>query len=187
MEFRLFVFLGLICASLWAVAEELGEEHVCTQAYCRDPATISLRLDKMTVMDFEVEGVPVAFGRNVNLFPGEDFAVSVTIEDGGIKTLHYDPNATSPKDAISLRFFQDEEEPFGMMLVVKNSFEKHLRYEAFIALPEQDGFIYTSSCPVGPGLSTYESWPYPISHIVLTNVHFIEPEEDDGDVAFSCE
>ncbi len=170
-----------------AIAEEPSVDQVCAQAYCRTPATVSVRLDKDTAMDYEIEGIPVAFMRDVNLFPGESIELSVTIENGEIQSLHYDPSIQPEGQTISIRFSQNESEPFGMMLVIENSFDKFLRYEAFIAVPNREGFGYTSSCPVGPGISAYESWQEPISHIVLTNIRFIEIAAKGDSFEITCE
>ena len=177
----------LVGFTSYAMADELSVEQVCAQVYCRAPVTISLRLDESTAMDYEVEGTPVAFKRDVNLFPGESVELSVTMEDGEIQALTYDPNVSPGKETISIRFSQDDDDPYGMMLVVENSFDKYIRYKAYVALPGQEGFVYTSSCPVGPGMSAYESWPRPISHIILTNVHFVEVTRDGDTVELSCE
>jgi hypothetical protein len=186
-EIRLITISVLTCTSYCAGAEEPNQEQVCAQVYCRVPTTITLRLDDDTAMDFEVEGIPVAFERDVNLFPGEAVELSVTIEDGEIKSLNYDPEADDATGAISVRFSQNDDEPYGMMLVVKNSLERYLRYKAFIAMPNQDGFVYTSSCPVGPDMSAFESWPHPISHILLTNIHLVDVAQDGGSAELTCE
>lgn len=167
--------------------EELTQEIVCEQAYCREPVTVTLRLDEETVMDFQVEGIPIAFERDVNLFVGESANLSVETENGEIRSIAYEPDSSQDDGEIAVRFSQSDEEPFGMMLVVENSLDQFIRYKAFIAVPNHEGFSYTSSCPVGPGMSSYESWPYPISHIVMADVHFIEIDMDDGAVEISCE
>jgi len=186
-EFRLIAFFVLTSASHCAGAEEPNQEQVCAQVFCRAPTTFTLRLDEGTAMDFEVEGIPIAFERDVNLFPGETVKLSVTIEDGEIKSLNYDPETDDVTEAISVRFSQNDDEPYGMMLVVKNSLKRYLRYKAFVAVPDQDGFIYTSSCPVGPDMSAFESWPHPISHIILTNIHFVDVAQDGGSAELTCE
>ena len=186
MQLRLFAVMVVMCVSCRTVADELSQEAVCAQVYCRALATITLRLDKDTAMDFDVGGIPVAFERDVNLFPGEAVELTVTIENGEIKSLNYDPDSFDSRKVISVRFSQNDEEPYGMMLVVKNPFERYLRYEAFLAVPNRDGFAYTSSCPVGPGMSTFESWPHPISHIVLTNIHLVDSTQDGDSIEITC-
>ena len=49
-------------------------------------------------------------------------------------------------------------------------------------LPELDGFVGTSSCPVMAGKNSYEMWPHPVEIVSVGEIHVLP---SDGPAA--CE
>lgn len=65
----------------------------------------------------------------------------------------------------------------GMMLSVKNPFEKTIKYH--LNMIDYKGKAHnTSSCPVRAGLSVFESWPHPIPEILVSNTHVASKGEE---------
>ncbi len=57
----------------------------------------------------------------------------------------------------------------GTMLKISNPFSKHLIYKAELYAFRKDEYIETSTVPVFPRISSYETWPYKIDRIRLTS------------------
>jgi hypothetical protein len=60
-------------------------------------------------------------------------------------------------------------------LRVKSDIGYQVKYDVIMFVPEKDGLkqSYTSSCPVIPYGSAYETWPYPIAMIVLAGFRVV--------------
>lgn len=117
---------------------------------------------------------PSAAGRIVNnvLFvsPGDKIGVDLAgAVDGTALSVTESP--ALKKANLVLTFKQEK----GMMLfTIQNRTKYWLTYEAGIKTPKRDGLYKTSVMPVGPGLNSFESWPYPIDQLALKNFTFSE-------------
>ena len=176
----------LFCGSSFA---QSAADKICAEVPCRPEQTVTLDIDAERYMEAPIGGTPYAYERSISLFPGDEFSVRARIEDGEIQSLSYEPDGSNGDDTIRVSFEQAKEfeDGIGMRLIVTNPFDRHLRYEAYIQTPEGEEYDYTSSCPVNPGISTVEQWPYPIIHLVMTDVRLlpIPKEGDDGTIV--CE
>ena len=62
------------------------------------------------------------------------------------------------------------------MMSVKNSSQSTIKYDLYMV--DSSGRLhYTSSCPLLPGLSVFESWPHFIPEIVVTNARVFDEEQ----------
>jgi hypothetical protein len=119
-------------------------------------------------------GPPSATGHIVNnvvfMSPGEKIGLNlVGVPDGTALSITEEPNAK--KSNLVLSFKQEK----GMMLfTIQNRTKYWLTYEAGIRDPKREGLYKTSVVPVGPGLSSFESWPGPIDQLALKNFSFSE-------------
>ena len=117
---------------------------------------------------------PSVAGRIVNnvlfMSPGGKIGVDLAgAVDGSTLSITESPD---PKKANLVLTFKQEK---GMMLfTIQNRTKYWLAYEAGIKTPKRDGLYKTSVMPVGPGLSSFESWPYPIDQLALKNFTFSE-------------
>jgi hypothetical protein len=83
---------------------------------------------------------------------------------------------TKPEQTFSLKFSQLGE-GIDMMLAITNPFDERFKYQALMVLP-QDGNVYEpSSCPVLPGISSFEMWPQPIFQLIIADMKFMEPTD----------
>jgi hypothetical protein len=58
------------------------------------------------------------------------------------------------------------------LLVITNPFKKTIQYDCLIQHYKQQGFNETSVLPVKSGLKSFESWPYPITQVVISRVRY---------------
>ena len=146
-------------------------------AACATPTTVQVDSSKQCgAMPCRPNGVPYVTDKGaIVILPGEQFAIAFEIENGKIVNAQPNPAGSSISDAVEVSFKQIDS---GMMLTVANNLSKPVKYDATMKAPD-DRMVYTSSCPVSAGLSTFEGWPHPIKFLELSNFRF----QDGG----SCE
>jgi hypothetical protein len=106
------------------------------------------------------------------IYPGESFVIAFKIVDGKIVGAEPIPAGGSLSNAVEVSFKQIDS---GMMLTVASHLPSTLKYDATMKAPD-DRMVYTSSCPVRVGLSTFEGWPHSIKFLELSNFRF----QDEG-------
>jgi len=177
----------ILCAiSPSVLAQEPSLDAICALTYCRPAKTITVNIDPDSFKEIETGGTPIAYGTDINVYSGESVHVEAMMMDGEIKSLQLVDDVANPEITISIRFGPMEDGNFDSMLVIENPFDELLRYEAYISVPNQSDFVYTSSCPVGPKTSTYEHWPYAVFHLVMTNVRLL-PVPTGDEYEITCE
>jgi hypothetical protein len=65
-----------------------------------------------------------------------------------------------------------------MVLTISNPYRKPLKFNMGVMRLDQERLLKTSSCPIGPGMKAFESWPYPIFQVVLGRGRLLR--EDDA-------
>jgi hypothetical protein len=102
---------------------------------------------------------------NVYVFPGDKCGVNLTgSADGTSVNVSYQPDL---KKADLVLTFKKERKL--MLLTVENRAAHWVSYEAYMKVPQRDGFYRTSVLPVGPHLSNFESWPQQILELEFKN------------------
>jgi len=88
-----------------------------------------------------------------------------------------DPNVTA---TMTLELKQMENKP-DMTLIIRSTLGFMIKYDAYMFVPTKDGMrsIYTSSCPIIPRGSAYETWPQEIAMLALTDFRVVS-ERDAG-------
>lgn len=90
--------------------------------------------------------------------------------NGPINIRQVDSVAVSDK-TITLVFREDAKA--GMILKIYNPAKRPLKFDLGMQLP--DGrTVKTSSCPVRPGLYSYESWPHPIVTLYMKDFRWVD-------------
>ena len=91
--------------------------------------------------------------------------------------LHVEENR-HPERTIEIQLAQDRDlgDGLGMLLVVRNPFARPLRYNLSMMPLDEEEMHRTSSCPVVPRGSAFESWPFPVFVIAVANLKFLGPE-----------
>jgi hypothetical protein len=170
-----FCFLIFFTASVVSgVCEDQvkSEANTTNSIVFREPFTLTLHVDKEHSYEEKIPKIPYVHKGSVYLFKGDSFGIDLDITNDTIRSVVY--QADTNKAAVTLRFTQEVETngEAMMMLVIKNNTDKKLFFDALMTVPERKNALKTSILPVGPGLSNYESWQYPIIQLVLRNIRF---------------
>lgn len=113
---------------------------------------------------------------NVYVFPGNKCGVNLTgIADGTSVNVSFQPDL---KKADLVLTFKKEREM--MLLTIENRAGHWVSYEAYMKVPQRDGFYKTSVLPVRPHLKNFESWPQPIVELAFKNFRFSDTAPGRG-------
>jgi hypothetical protein len=134
-------------------------------------AVPKLKLNKKDNPKYTFAKLPYVDERNfVHIVPGEKFGVNVSVasdESGEINALTYQPDLK--KADITFEF---REEKGMMMLTIKSNLKRRIYMDGGMAVPDRDYFLKTSLVPLEPGLTNFESWPHPITHLIVARIRF---------------
>jgi hypothetical protein len=169
MSFALFVPL------LFIVHIASAQESVFPSGIKLIPAKkYELILNEKEFTEIDYPARPCVLHDLVNLIPNETIFIEADIQGTKLVNLKYVENLINPGKTLEIQFKQnqDHKSPF-MILVVKNPFQRALKYEAGIQLLSQQGFRKTSTLPVGAKLTNFESWPHPVTRILLKNFELV--------------
>jgi hypothetical protein len=142
----------------------------------REPFTLNLPIDNETYYEQEYPKIPYVIENNVFIFPKEKFRVGITIVDGKVTRVKYDPDGKSDQ-YLELEFkprISDSDGKVSMMLTTKNQTKNNLIFDALMVVPDKQSPQKTSIVPIPAGLSSYENWPHPIMQLMLTNIRVVE-------------
>jgi hypothetical protein len=175
-------------------------EEKCAKLACRTESR-ELRLqtkDGVAVMKTEL--LPYADAGAVVLYPGDAIEVDFAADGKAMGEPHFSrtvdrlddpksgpdgkPGPTAPRsDSRSNFWLEFQDNGTGMMLKLKSDLGFRVKYHAVMLVPERDGLrsFDTSSCPVIPYGSAYESWPHAIAMIVLTDFHVVASNDSACD------
>jgi len=153
---------------------ELSQQEICSITTCREEGVAQVWLAGNRYVEIQLEGSAIAYDANISLYPGDKYSIEADFSEGQISNLR-PALAESTKSTISVSFEQEVEESGQIQtyLLVHNPFDYPLRYEAYMETEGGEDYQYTSSCPVQPGLMTYEQWQYPVVHLMLTEVRLL--------------
>jgi len=151
--------------------EQLTLDEVCSLVPCREPVNITLRFDVERYIEAPLSKAPYYFNGVASVAAGETLYLEAVVQDGKLVKLDYVPEIRNPSATITFHFAQGGDKPtdVDMLLTTHNPLRYAVVYKAIIHRAGTDRFVGTSICPILPGKSTYEHWPYPIVQIALTN------------------
>ena len=171
------IFLAVLVTFMPGIAfgdSELSQEEICSMTTCREEGVAQVWLAGNRYVEIQLEGSAIAYDANISLYPGDKYSIEADFSEGQISNLR-PALAESTKNTISVSFEQEVEESGQIQtyLLVHNPFDYPLRYEAYMETEGGEEYQYTSSCPVQPGLITYEQWQYPVVHLMMTEVRLL--------------
>lgn len=100
----------------------------------------------------------------VNL--GDKLSFEVKIDSAG--HLSFSPGSKNPDQANTISISVKYNAATGTMLQINNPFGKQLIYTAEIYSPGKQQYMKTSTVPVFPNISSFETWPGKIEKLRLT-------------------
>lgn len=158
-------------------------EDLCKTLWkdCRHDVTVQFRQPDGSEYKktFPLTPPPVQNRTQLNIFVGETLRLAAKVDGDRIVEL----STASPKDDAShVIEFSLSQQPgqSGMMLAIKNPFDRLLKYKANIVVPPQNNPMPTSVCPVIAGKMGIEMWPYPVFQALLSDFSLVPPTQENG-------
>lgn len=176
---RLVVSTVLCVASMTSVSAQTAA-HRSNGPVLREPFTQRLKIDKDHYDEERYDRrIPYVSENEVYLFLGDKFGVNITVRDGRIVSVKYQPDVA--KADVWFRFEQPPELPggVGMTLAIENKMKHGLSMEAKMSVPNKKEEIQTSILPVKAGKSGLETWPHAISQLVLGNLQLTKDSAEE--------
>jgi hypothetical protein len=146
----------------------------------RKPFTLKLKVDKDHYYEERYDRrIPYVSENEVYLFLDDKFGVNVTVRNDRIMSVRYQPDPA--KADVWFKFEQPPELPggVGMTLAIENKMKHGLSMEALMSVPNKKEVLKTSILPVKAGKSGLETWPHPISQLVLGNLQLTKDSDDE--------
>jgi len=141
----------------------------------REPFTLRLKVDKEHYSDIHYDRQPYVSENEVYLFPGDKFGVNLVLKDGRVMEVRYQPDASKADVVFGFEQPKELQDGLGMALTIDNKMKREVSMEALMSIPGKKDVFKTSILPVKAGKSGLESWPHPISQLVLGNLQ-LTPE-----------
>lgn len=176
-QVAVIVFLLAVCMISF-VAEGAEESAFPAGTKLAPAKKVELILNEKDYADLDYPARPCVLDDIVNMIPNEKVLMEAEVKEGKLVNLQHVDKIGHPERTIELEFTQnqDRKSPF-MMLSVKNPFDKGLRYEAGIQYHGREGFRKTSTVVVQPKLASFESWPNPLTRILLRNFQLVDTKK----------
>lgn len=135
---------------------------------------VVLIINKENSYEIDFPARPYVVDDLVNLIPGEAIFIEARVQGKKLVKLKQVEKISNPEKTIEIQFKQNQDRasPF-MVLSVKSPFQHPLKYVAKIQILGQQEFSKTDTLPVAPRLVSYESWPEPVTRILLGNFELI--------------
>ena len=180
IENRLFRILLpsllLLSANVAIAADAPSMDDLCQTVLkgCRRNMTVQFRQADGSEYRkfFDVMYPPVQNRTLVTVFVGETLRLKATVSDDRISELALAADTDSASSVIEISLKQMPDKP-DMMLVIRNPFDRLLKYKAAMQVPPANDPMATSTCPVLPGKLGIETWPHPVFQVLLSDFHFL--------------
>jgi hypothetical protein len=138
----------------------------------RDAFTLRLKIDKEHYSDIHYDRQPYVKENEVYLFSGDKFGVNLVVKDGLVVGVRYQPDVTKADVWFGFEQPKELQDGLSMALTIDNKMKRAVSMEGLMSIPGKKDVFKTSILPVKPGKSGLESWPHPISQLVLGNLQF---------------
>jgi hypothetical protein len=167
------------------VSRDIAEQEFleyCRDVECRSGVTIELVTDDGGAYESYFEAWPPIIDQNgiVNILPNDEIHLIGEVDDENRVAVRVSESGAQPRNGISLKFWQETSMSAGsdMMLRVNSTFDRPVKFNLHM-MPLGSGEIeYTSSCPVPPGVSSFEHWPYAIFQLLASDFRLLEASNE---------
>lgn len=136
----------------------------------RDAFKLNITIDSVYFYQQDVAKSPYFVKDKIlQIYPSENIFIETEIKSDSIYSMSVVKENLNPEKTIIVEFNQNIKGNMhdGMMLSVKNPFDKTLKYEAFMYINGGTEWIPTSIIPIRPNLVNYELWSDVILSLVL--------------------
>jgi len=175
---KLSFLILLFFISNLAIAGDKAPTELPPDTIIMPAKKVLLILDEQRSINLDYPSRPCVIDDTVNLAPGEKIFIEAEIRDNRLVNLKQVESVEHPDRTIELEFTQNQERdmPF-MMLSISNPFPKGLKYQSSIQYPMKEGFYKTSNVGVRARLKSFESWPQPLTRILLKNFELVNKDD----------
>jgi hypothetical protein len=161
---------------------DAGFIEYCKTHECRKNLKVRLKKEDGSLFKMDMKLVqPIVQGGMVSIFPGETIYLSFDPGKKGPENLRSVSSADHSTNTLTFKFSQEDKlaNGCGMMLHAHNPTKRYIKYDLGMQLIDSEVLYKTSSCPLIPELSGYESWPHPIFQLVMTNFRWVDKSKLD--------
>jgi hypothetical protein len=154
-------------------------EAACLKMACQHDLHVEMRRKDGTAYSETFKLFPPTVqGAGFSVVAGQTIYIEAEVDGNLLTKLTAVDKILVPEKTITARLKQVDGK--GMTLVVTNPFSRPLKFNMGMMPLDTDSLRKTSSCPVRPGASSYEMWPFPIFQMVLANARLLEPDANPG-------
>lgn len=136
----------------------------------RDSFQLKVAIDSVNYYKQEIPKSPYFVENKIlQIYPSEKIFIEAEIKSDSIHSMFVVKENLNPEKTIIIEFKQKVKGRIhdGMMLSVKNPFNKTLKYEALMYINGRTDWVSTSIIPIQPNLVNYELWRDIILSLVL--------------------
>lgn len=175
MKPYLALFLLALLAS--ANAAELTIDEVCAQTPCSPAKGFTVRVTEESYFRGEWPMRPYFYDDTGSILIGETVSFEVVAAPDGSITLNYLPEQS--ESSLTFHLYQPGEnrEDVSTLAAIDNRSGHNITYKGFIYRTESGRVVDTSVCALPAGMSAFESWPYGISMLLITDLKAVSDDE----------
>ncbi len=156
--------------------DPVSEAEMCKHTLCQRNLRVTLRQRDGSTFDRTYEvfpGTVQPFG--LAIVAGQTLLIEADV--AGDKLTHFRVVAAMAHPDRTLRISLEQSGDGGMLLKLDNPFSRTLKFDMGMMPLEQPRLLKTSSCPILPGTTSFESWPRPLFQVVLANARLIDVKD----------
>ncbi|MCW8880298.1 MAG: hypothetical protein OQK04_15820 [Kangiellaceae bacterium] len=179
------VFSGCVSKSGVTPASESSDDEysrvqreMCEKVMCQYNVRVKLKTKDGTTFEQTFDMMPVVQEEGVMVVAGQTVYFEADVENSYLINLKLVSAVTNPDKTVTAKFEQMDDG--GMMLSLRNPFDKHLRIKMGIMPLDKEELYATSSCPVIAKGGSFEMWPYPIFQVWLGAPRLLSEGENMG-------
>lgn len=153
MNKTIFEFWVLFTFPLYIIAQN--------KITVRDSFNLTLMIDETSFFESLVEESPYFIKNDIlTIYPTESLNIEVNIKNDSISTLNVVKNVINPDKTIQVNFtqFREGRNNLGMVLKIKNPFDKYLIYKAARLMVDNGRVLPSNVLPIPPGKEGVEIW-----------------------------
>jgi hypothetical protein len=166
--------LSFICFVLFGCESDPLIE-LCKVADCRENRHAKMRVPNGVFEKTIQLYWPIAYKNRISLIPGDVVFIEAEETATGLGNFKLVEEVVNSEKTIEFSFTQIDNK-IDMVLVVKNPFPKDIKYH-LKTMDFKGNIEKVSSCPVKSNSSASEQWPYVVLDLILTDMHFLEPND----------
>lgn len=152
------------------------QQEMCERVVCQYNVRVNLKRKDGSTYNKIFDAIPVIQDQIVVVLAGQTVFFEADVKDGLLTNLKLVDDVVNSQKTVTAKFKQMENG--GMMLSLRNPFDKQLKFRMGIMPLDSESLYKTSSCPVISGGGSYEMWPYPIFQVLLADPRLLEDGED---------